>query len=303
MAKGAAATDKPTKASKPGKPGKSGKSDKPSKKRAEPEEEEEVGAPLVEDAEAAERAEQRKQKKQKKKKAPVEEEEEAPHEEDEGDEGNEDDGTAEERAKKKLRRQREHKKVSGYRAKAAECGFRKGGGVIAAAGTDMFASALTPADAKRLMRFVPDVLNKSSYDKNECASRMKLSTESVPATAARETQARCEAVMRKIMNEAVLRAVEKGAMRVDAATVQSVLRPYQYSMSFSSVLPPKGLIRHAQGAGVLSANAQDEAGMEQETKDNKELAGAAKQIDKAEEARKAAFLKRKAELQAERQKA
>lgn len=276
---------------------------KKSKKRTEPEDEEdEVGDAPIEDTEAEERAAQRKQKKQKKKRSEPEEEEEqdeAPYEE--GDE--EDDGTAEEKAKKKLRRQREHKKVSGYRAKAAECGFRKGVGVIAAAGTDMFASALTPADAKRLMRFVPEVLNKSSYDKNECAARMKLSTESVPASAARETQARCESVLRKIMNEAVLRSVEKGVKRVDAATVQSVLRPYQYNMSFSSVLPPKGLIRHAQGEGVLSANAQDEAGMDQENKDNKELAGAAKQLDKAEEARKAAFRKRKEELAVERAKA
>ena len=278
---------------------------KKNKKRAEPEEDPEddaVGDAPVEDAEAAERAAARKIKKQKKKPS-VDEEDEAPHEEDGEEDAVDEAGNAEERAKNKLRRQREHKKVSGYRAKAAECGFRKGNGVIASAGVDMFASALTPADAKRLMRFVPEVLNKSSYDKNECAARMKLSTESVPNSAARETQARCEAVLRKIMNEAVLRSVEKGVMRVDAATVQSVLRPYQYNMSFSSVLPPKGLIRHAQGEGVLSANAQDEAGMEQETKDNKELAGAAKQIDKAEEARKAAFKKRREELLAERAKA
>ena len=74
-------------------------------------------------------------------------------------------------------------------------------------------------------------------------------------------------------------------------------------MSFSSVLPPKGLIRHAQGEGVLNANAQDEANLEQETKDNKELQNAAKALDKAELARKEAFAKRKAELKAERAKA
>ena len=282
---------------------------KKSKKREQDEDglDAEVGESPAVDPEAEERATQRKKKKQKKKaEAKVEEEEEeeapqdeAPHEENDEEE---DGGNAEEKAKKKLRRQREHKKVSGYRFKAAECGFRKGNGVIAASGIDMFASALTPADAKRLMRFVPEVLNKSTYDKNECAARMKLSQESVPPSAARETQARCEAVLRKIMNEAVLRSVEKGVMRVDAATVQSVLRPYQYNMTFSSVLPPKGLIRHAQGAGVLSANAKDEAGMEQETKDNKELSNAAKQIDKAEEMRKEAFAKRKRELAAERAK-
>jgi hypothetical protein len=276
---------------------------KATKKRAAEDEEHEeagVGDMPAEDEEAAEQAAARKQKKKKTKAAPAEEAE--PEDEGEGDEA-EDDGTAEERAKKKLRRQREHKKVSGYRAKAAECGFRKGIGVIASSGVDMFASALTPADAKRLMRFVPEVLNKSTYDKNECAARMKLSQESVPPSAARETQARCEAVLRKIMNEAVMRSVEKGVMRIDAATVQSVLRQYQYNMTFSSVLPPLGLIRHAQGAGILSANAKDEAGMEQETKDNKELSAAAKQIDKAEEARKEAFAKRKKELANERAKA
>ena len=154
-------------------------------KRAEPEDEEEtMGDAPVEDEEAEERAAQRKQKKQKKKAAPpVEEDDEPPNEED--DEEEEDDGTEEEKEKKRLRRKREYKKVSGYRAKAAECGFKKANGVIAAAGPDMFASALTPADAKRLMRFVPEVLNKSSYDKNECAARMKLSQESVPGSAAR----------------------------------------------------------------------------------------------------------------------
>ena len=279
---------------------------KKAKKRKDKEQDEdgldaEVGdAPMV-DAEADERAAQRKQKKQKKKAEPAEEEEEAPHEE-EGDE-EDDDGTAEEKAKKKLRRQREHKKVSGYRAKAAECGFRKGNGPVAASGIDMYASALTPADAKRLMRFVPEVLNKSTYDKNECSARMKLSQESVPPSAARETQARCESVLRKIMNEALMRSVEKGVMRIDAATVQSVLRQYQYNMTFSSVLPPLGLIRHAQVSGVLSANAKDEAGMDQETKDNKELSAAAKKIDAAEAARKEAFAKRKKDLAAERAKA
>ena len=85
--------------------------------------------------------------------------------------------------------------------------------------------------------------------------------------------------------------------------VSAVWVPLVSAVVLSSVLPPKGLIRHAQGEGVLSANAQDEAGMEQENKDNKELSSAAKQLDKAEEARKAAFAKRKAELAAERAKA
>jgi hypothetical protein len=274
-----------------------GKKGSSKKKRDEEEEEQELGDVPVEDAEAAERAAARKQKKARKRAEPKEEEEEEEPEEEEEEE--DDAATAEERAKKKLRRQREHKKVRGYRSVAAECGFGKRG-VMPASGIDMHASALTSADAKRLMRFVPEVLNKSSYDKAECAARLKLSAESVPASAARETQARCEAVLRHVMNQSVLRAVERGAMRVDAATVQSVLRPYQYNMSFSAVLPPRGLIRHAQAQGVLSASAQDEANLEAEARDNKELAAAAKHLDKAEEQRKAAFRERRAQLQAER---
>ena len=214
---------------------------KKSKKRAETEDEEDaVGDAPNADAEAEQRAAQRKEKKQKKKAATPEpeEEEEAPHEEEAVMSEAEDDGTAEERAKKKLRRQRAHKKVSGYRAKAIECGFKKGNGVIASSGIDMFASALTPADAKRLMRFVPEVLNKSSYDKNECAMRMQLSTEKVPPSA--HARRRLVAtVLRKFMNEAVLRSVEKGVMRVDAATMQSVLRPYQYNMTLSPSCRPR----------------------------------------------------------------
>ena len=89
-------------------------------------------------------------------------------------------------------------------------------------------------------------------------------------------------------------------MRLDAATMSSVLRPYQYNTAFTSVAPPKGLIRHAQGAGALSANTADEEHMEQEKADNKELVAAAKKIDADELKRKEAFRKRKAELAAKR---
>jgi hypothetical protein len=273
-------------------------------KREEEEEEEELAMP-VDDDEAPANAEARKAKKQKKK---VEAAAEPPSNEAADDDKDSDDAGEEaggdevdpEKARLKLRRRREHKKVSGYRNKAVECGFTPKAGVVAASGLDCFASALSPADAKRLMRFVPEVLNKSTYDKAECVARMKLSTESVPESAARETVARCETVMRKFLNEAVLRAVEKGTARVDAATMQSVLRPYQYLMTFSSVLPPKGLIRHAQESGVISASVADSEGIDQEKSDNRELVAAAKKIDKAEEERKAAFQERKKKLAEDR---
>jgi hypothetical protein len=267
---------------------------KEKKKRDAPEEEEAAGdAPVVEQADR-ERAEARKAKKQKKAAQPPPEQE--PEEEvDDAEEGAED-GEAfdEDAAKSRLTRRRQAKRASGYRAKATECGFRKASGVVAASGVDAYACALSLAEAKRLMRFFPEVLNKSSYDKSECAMRMKLSQESVPPSAARVTQARCEAALRKIVNEATLRGAERGVTKIDAATIQSVLRPYQFGMTFSSVVPPKGLIRHAQKEGVLTANLADEESAEKESAENKELVAAAKKISDDEAARKKAFAERKA---------
>lgn len=268
--------------------GKSAEPTKKTKKRAEPEEEEVAGDLPEQDDDAEAAASQRKQKKQKKK-APEEVEEEQEQADEPEEVAGEDD-------KSKLRIQREHKRISGYRTKAKECGYVKQNGIIAATGIDIFATGITPADAKRLMRFVPEVLNKSSYDKTECAERMKLSQESVPNSAARETQARTEAVMRHCMNQLILRTVEAGKMRADAATMTAVLRPYQYNMMFTSTAPAKGLIRHAQSEGILASTTKDEEGMEQEKADNKELGAAAKALEKEEEKRKDAFRKRKIEL-------
>lgn len=273
---------------------------KKKEKRPVEEDEEEVGTGDLpqKDTGAEERAAARKKKKKQK----VVEEEEPPAEEQSEEEAPEEDEN-EEAAKKRLTRLRKSKKLRGYRLKAQECGFVKKSGVAGAGGEDMFASAITAADAKRLMRFVPEVLQASSYDKAECAARMTLSTESVPDSAARVTQAHCEAVMRKLAKDAVMLALEKGVSTINADTMQSVLRPYQYNMTFSSVLPPKGLIRHAQTKAVLGASAADLENADQEKEDNAELASAARKIEKAEAARKIAFHKRREELKAAREAA
>lgn len=274
------------------KDGKDGKKKK--EKRPAEEDEEEVGTGDLpqKDVGAEERAEARKKKKKQK----VVEEEEPPVEEQSEEEEAPEEGEDEEAAKKRLSRLRKSKKLKGYRLKAQECGFLKSTTIASAGGEDMFASAITPADAKRLMRFVPEVLNKSSYDKAECAARMALSTESVPDAAARVTMANCEAVLRDRAKAAVMLALEKGVSTINADTMQSVLRPYQYNMSFSSVLPPKGLIRYAQSNSVLSASAADEENLEQEKEENRELSSAQRKIDAAEAARKEAFRKRREEL-------
>lgn len=274
------------------------KKTKPTKRPAEDEMGELPGVDEQAEAHAAARAQK---KKKQKKAAEVAAEEEVDEEESQaGDEGEEETALDPAVQAARLRRRREHRRVSGYRAKAQECGFFPNAGVAAAGGADSLMSALTAADAKRLMRFVPEVLNKSSFDKAECAARMKLSRESVPASAARETQARCEAVMRKLMRDAVLRTAEKGAMRVDASTMAAVLRPFHFNIQFSSFLPPRGLVRHAQAAGVLSASAADNETVEQEKAENKELSTAAKKIESDEIKRKEAFQKRKGDLRLER---
>ena len=276
--------------------GSKGKKGKEKKRSAE----DEMGEIPEADEQAAARAAARVQKKQKKA-AAVEEPEE---EEDEQSQVGENESVAEDPAvaATRLRRRREHKRVSGYRSKAQECGFLSNAGVAAAGGTDVVMSALTSADAKRCMRFFPEVLNKSSYSKSECAARMKLSQEKVPESAAREAQGRLEATMRKFMNEAVLRTAEKGAMRVDAATMLAVLPPYHYLLEFTSLIPAKGLVRHAQASGILDATTADADVADDEKAENRELSAVAKKMDKDELERKEAFKQRRADLKAERER-
>jgi hypothetical protein len=195
--------------------------------------------------------------------------------------------------KNKLKRRRSHKRLSGYRLKAKECGFNKDAGLIAASGVDVFTSALNLNDGKRLMTFVPQLGKESSYEKQESLARLSLSTESVSASAAQVTQARCEAVLRHIANEAVLRTAEAGKMRVDAATTYTVLRPFAHGMTFTAVLPPRGLIRHAQGQGRLGSIQADADGEESEKAENRELAAAARKIEKAAAEKKAERAKKR----------
>eukprot|EP00966_Prymnesium_polylepis_P115904 2679200-Prymnesium_polylepis.1 len=63
--------------------------------------------------------------------------------------------------------------------------------------------------------------------------------------------------MRAVVNQAVLRTVESGKKQVSASTVAAVLRPYAERMDFTSVVPPMGLIRHAQREGILSKSSED----------------------------------------------
>lgn len=266
------------------------KSSSKKKKRSEPEdvgamENDAVEEPTEEEKSAQEAAKEKRKAKKQKKNQEVEEDDPPDNDPEETGPQNEGEDDPEKR-KKRLKVMREHKKVSGYRAKARECGFDKAG-LVSASGVDSYASCLSLADAKRLMRFVPEVLNKCSYDKDECAERMELSYESVPASAARETQARCEGMLRHISNEAVLLAVSTGKMRIEADTIHSIIRKYAPGMTFSAILPPKGLLRHAQESGVLSSLTQDVEAKQGDDSENKTLVAAAKKLEKKEVDRKA----------------
>ena len=188
-------------------------------------------------------------KKKKKRKDPEPE----PDDDDEEEEETTDPEELAKRAAKKLSKRRLARKLSGYRKKAKEGGFDSKGGPLSGSGVDVFGSAISQACAKRLMRFVPEWLDQGSYDAAEVKERLEIKAESMPASAARETQARCEAALRNIVNRSVLRMSSQGKMRLDAATVYEVLREHLHGMMFTAVLPPQGLVRDAVNKGALPA--------------------------------------------------
>lgn len=156
-----------------------------------------------------------------------------------------------------IKRSRKAKMV-GYRQLAKDVGYLgvEDGAVVSSA--DATHALLSIADAKRLCTFVPCTPGATTFASDEFEKRHSLFTKGVPRAAARETQARADAVLRNVMNDAVLRASEAGKTSVSASMMLSVLRPYQSRMLFTAVQPPIGLIRHAQDNGVLTSTESDE---------------------------------------------
>lgn len=165
----------------------------------------------------------------------------------------------------KVRKNKKAKMV-GYRTLAKESGYLglEDGAVVGS--MDSAHALLSASDAKRLMRFVPCTPGAISYDAAEFEKRHSIMQKGVPSSVARETQARADAVLRHVMNEAVLRAAEAGKSGVQASHVLSVLRPFKDRMLFSSLEVPVGLVRHAQDQGVLSATEKDVAERAEEKK-------------------------------------
>lgn len=173
-----------------------------------------------------------------------------------------------------LSKKRKKAKLVGYRSLSKTAGFMANSenGEILPSSFDCLSSLLSVADAKRLMRFVPATPGAPGYDAEEFAQRMELFKQSVPASAARETQAHCDAAMRAVMNQAVMRAVESGKKTISPSMMAAVLRPYASNMEFTSITPPLGLLRFAQNSGLLNVPESDH----NKTADEKKICSANK---------------------------
>lgn len=199
--------------------------------------------------------------------------EEDPEEEQDEEPDEEEEISTEEKAKltKALTKKRKKAKLVGYRLLAKTAGYvdtgREG---IHSTTIDCLGSLLSEADAKRLMRFVPATPGSTGFVGGEFMRRMTLFKSSIPAGAARETQARCDAVLRSAMEQAVLRSVEAGKKTVSASTMASVLRQYAANMEFTAVVAPLGLVRYAQDIGIINASPEEE--LKKRTDEKKENA-------------------------------
>ena len=161
-----------------------------------------------------------------------------------------------EKSAKRASSENARRRARAYAKKAAEAGYGDAS-VGSAAGVDINYTLVSLHNARALVTYAPS-LEEGSYDKVEGKARISLGTETVTANAAREAAVRSDALVRWIVNKAVLNSVEGGRSRVDAATVAAVLRPYEDKLAFTGSTPPPGLIRAAQVAGVLDSSTKDE---------------------------------------------
>lgn len=204
---------------------------------------------------------------------PAEEEEEEEAGEEEEDDGEEEESPAKKAKREKARlaaarRKSARVRNNGWRKIAMTAGYTdtKDNNVALASGGDSLKCLLSPADAKRLMTFVPATPGADSFSKEEFKKRADLFKEGVPMSAANETQVRCDAIIRSIMNQAVIRGLEMGKMRITPSVMRSVLRPYVGKTQFTSIVAPIGLVQHAVKKGAISATTNDTGNRAKRTK-------------------------------------
>ena len=190
------------------------------------------------------------------------------------DEAEQDEPTEEQLKKRKaaLSKRRRKAKLVGYRSLSKTAGFfdksLKAEDACADA-RDGLQSLLTLSDAKRLMSFTPATPGAVGFRKQEFADRLSISKQGVPASAARQTQARCDIILRAVVTKCVMAMIESGKKTITPSMVQSVLRPYTTALELTAVVPPIGLVRHGQDKGILQSPEWD---LETRQSDKKEAA-------------------------------
>jgi hypothetical protein len=282
-----------------GLPKPSGSKKKSSKKSTEDDPEQQEQQEIAHEDEEFEQAQPPPPPKKKKAKKAAPEPEPEPEEQEDDDEAEadeeEDEATIKKKAKAKMKRNKKAKLV-GYRSLARSAGYidRVKGDTVSVSGIDGTSCLISIADAKRLMRFTPTTAGSTNFGLEEYTKRHDLFKNGVPASAARETQARCDAALRAAMNQVVLRAAETGKKTISASMMMSVLRPYSDKMLFTAVVPPIGLIRHAQDEGVLNATEKDAEMKAEEKKDNVKTKKICEDYEKAEHERLTARRAKKA---------
>ena len=135
-------------------------------------------------------------------------------------------------------------KLTGYRRLAVDAGFTTGRRAtpVMSSGVDVYKEILLVRDVKKMLKFFPQNIDDLSYEAFELEERYDVSNESYPGSALREAQARTTNLLRHIINESVLRSMEMGKMRIDAATVNSVVRSFARNMRFTAATPPRGVL-------------------------------------------------------------
>ena len=149
---------------------------------------------------------------------------------------------------KKKKRRNAIAKCRGYRALAVQSGV---------APRAMLANILNLNEVIRACKWRPQCPDAIAFDSNmeEFNERMSLVSEPLPKSVATVFQHSAELFARHVVNEAVQRTLFEGKTRVSAATMASVLHPFERALRFSFAAPT-GLVRHAQATVVGSEGAR-----------------------------------------------
>jgi hypothetical protein len=169
-----------------------------------------------------------------------------------------------------ISKKRRKAKLVGYRQLSKTAGYTNTqvDDLMLPIALDCTNSLLSEGDAKRLIRYYPLTPGAVGFNTNEFKKRFELSKCSVSKGAARITQVKADAIMRRLINQALLQSVEYGKKTISASTMASVLRQYAALMEFTSVVPPIGLIRYGQENGIIKP--ADEADIKKRSIEKKE---------------------------------